>query len=135
MRKIFPLYFSAEFRRYLAVTILSATLSIGLPIFFHEVINILEEVAVALSFAVVLLVNFFTVRYFVFAVNGSVAKQVGRFIFSSMIFRALEYVIFLLIFSLMQINYILAIVITLSLSLLVKFYFQKFFVFEKLNVD
>jgi putative flippase GtrA len=116
--------------RYLLATALSAAISFCLPIALHELARISEDISVAISLGVVFIVNFITVRVFVFRSKAPAAIQLLLFAASSILFRIAEYLMFLTLFRLFEQHYIVALMIALSASFAAKFFFQRAFVFR-----
>src|SRR5690606_6513003 len=52
--------------RYLIATGASALLSLGLPLVLHQIVGLREELAVAIALALMLVINFVTIRVYVF---------------------------------------------------------------------
>ena len=112
--------------RFGAATGLSAVVSLGLPVFLHEAMHVDQKLAVGISQATVLLLNFITVRVFVFRGKGSVSRDILRYLGSAAVFRALEYASFLLLLELAGLYYLTALVVTLLTSTLIKFLWYRF---------
>jgi putative flippase GtrA len=112
---------AGQLMRFGLATGFSAIVSLGLPVTLHELLHVEQKVAVAISQASVLLVNFVTLRIFVFRSSGSVRQDVFGYAASALVFRALEYLLFLILFELAGLFYVTALVITLCLSTLIKF--------------
>ncbi len=112
--------------RFGMATGLSALISLGLPILLHEVFHVEQKIAVAISQVTVLLMNFVTLRLFVFRGNGSVRGDLMRYFGSAAIFRGLEYISFLALFELAGLFYLTALVITLIISTLIKFLWYRY---------
>lgn len=112
------------------LSITSFVVNIGLTVFLHEVIGLVEEVAYPISLIVVFLINFVSLRHFVYdARSGSIRKQFATFLLSSLGFRGSEYLTFLLIHTWIGIRYTIAIVAISTTSAFVKFFYYKIFVF------
>lgn len=117
--------------RYVIASIFSASLSLSLPMFFHEGVGLSEELAVGISLTAVFVINFFILRMYVYQSKESRHKQIWKFAFSSAAFRTGEYLAFLLIYSVSSIHYIIALMLVLAPSFLAKFFVQRTFVFLK----
>lgn len=109
--------------RFLTLTGTSAVVSIGTPVFLHEVLGVRPEIAVAVGFVVSFLFNFLTVRRLVFASRNSLAKDFGLFAGSTAAFRGLEYLLFLALYR--ELNYIVALVVALVVSSVAKFFWYR----------
>ena len=116
--------------RFLLMTLLSAGLTLALPILFHEAFGVPKELAVALALATAFLVNFFTVRIVVFQSVGNPTSEFIRYTLTNAAFRIGEYLLFLLLHAILEIYYILVLGVVLSLSLVAKFILYRFLVFN-----
>lgn len=75
--------------------------------------------------------NFFGARHFVFrAGSGAIERQAGLFLASSVLFRGLEYVAFLIVHTVLGFQYVVAIVGILVTSMVVKFLWYRRVVFR-----
>ena len=118
--------FASQVLRFGLATALSAIVSLGLPVALHELLSVEQKIAVAISQVSVLLLNFVTVRMFVFRSQGSVRGDMARYMGSALAFRAIEYSCFLVLFELAGLFYVTALVITLVASTLIKFLWYRF---------
>ena len=114
-----------EVVRYLASTAFSAMMTVLLPTILHEVFRIAEDIAVAVSLATALVVNFLIMRHFVFRSAGHAGKQFAVFVLSSFSFRLAEFILFMIAFKILGIHYIIALLVSLSISSIVKFFFHR----------
>ena len=105
---------------------LSALVSLGLPILLHERLLVDQRLAVAISQASVLLINFAVIRLFVFRSAGPARADFFRYIGSVVVFRLLEYLGFLILSELAHLYYVTALLVTLVTSTLIKFFWYKF---------
>jgi putative flippase GtrA len=113
--------------------VLSSGISIGTTALLHEVGSVSPRIAAAVGLALALLVNFVVLRYFVFK-GGSprpLARQLVMFLGSSGVFRALEYVGFLILSSWLKLHYMVAMLATLAVSFVLKFLFYEMWVFRR----
>lgn len=117
---------AGQMLRFGMATGLSASVSLGLPIFLHELLHVEQKIAVAISQTSVLLVNFLTLRMFVFRSKGTVRGDAFRYGASAVAFRGLEYVSFLLLFQQAGMFYVSALVVTLCISTIAKFVWYRF---------
>jgi putative flippase GtrA len=104
----------------------SAAVSVGLPILLHEGAGVDQATAVAISQCSVLLLNFLMIRLFVFRSTRSGRRDLGVYAASAASFRAGEYLLFLLLFDSLGFYYVLALVLTLGASALLKFFWFRF---------
>jgi len=117
---------AGQLLRFGLATGLSAMVSLGVPAFLHEILGVEQKLAVAAGQLSVLLLNFVTIRLFVFRGNGSARGDFLRYLASAAAFRGLEYLTFLLLFELAGLFYLTALVITLATSTLIKFAWYRF---------
>ena len=116
--------------RYLLMTGLSAGITLGLPILLHEGFDVNEEIAVSLALGTSFLINFVTIRVFVFRSIGAPRTELLRFGLTSAGFRIVEYLLFLCLHTLLDLFYVLALGIVLVVSLALKFYCYRVLVFS-----
>jgi putative flippase GtrA len=119
-----------ELLRFGVATLISASLTLGLPIVLHEGLAVEERRAVAIAVVIAFVVNFLTTRYYVFKSSGKAGDELWRFLGTSLAFRLAEYGLFLLLFSLGLVYY-LAQFIVLALSFVMKFIVQRRFVYRQ----
>jgi putative flippase GtrA len=115
--------------RYLVMTAISAVLSLGIPFVLHEGFAVSPNIAVAIGLTAAFVANFATAKLYVFRKNGSIASQFGRYSLVSILFRGAEYVAFLLVHDLLGMQYMVALIVVLFTSFLLKFVAYKLFVF------
>lgn len=96
--------------RYGKVTLLSFVVNIGGTAFLHEVVGLPEEVAFAIALVVLLTMNYYLLGKYVYrAEGGQKSHQMKRYLLAAMGFRAVEYVLFLLLFHLTPLHYLVVI--------------------------
>jgi putative flippase GtrA len=117
---------AGQLLRFGMATGLSAIISLGLPVLLHELLHVEQKIAVAISQVTVLLMNFVTLRLFVFPGKGSVRGDLMRYFGSAAMFRGIEYLSFLALFELAGLFYLTALVVTLITSTLIKFIWYRF---------
>jgi putative flippase GtrA len=120
----------AELARYVLATLVSAAITLGVPVVLHEAMGVDERVAVAVALAIAFVVNFISTRVYVFKSVGNARAELHRFIAVSLAFRLGEYGLFLLLFSL-GIVYYLAQFAVLILSFVLKFLTYRGFVYGR----
>lgn len=118
-----------ELGRFGISTAISASITLGLPVALHEGLGVRPEQAVLIAFCVALAVNFAVMRGFVFAGRSSPAGDLLRFASANVGFRAFEYVAFLLLFTAARLQYVVALVIVLVVSTVLKFCTYRLVVF------
>ena len=104
----------------------SAAVSLGLPVLLHEAFGVEQKLAVAISQASVLLLNFLMIRLFVFRSKSPAKRDLAYYVGSAVAFRGLEYLLFLALFELASLHYFLALLLTLAVSTVVKFGWYRF---------
>ena len=104
----------------------SAAVSLGLPVLLHEAFGVEQKLAVAISQASVLLLNFLMIRLFVFRSKSTAKRDLAYYVGSAVAFRGLEYLLFLALFELASLHYFLALLLTLGASTVVKFGWYRF---------
>ena len=117
--------------RFLVTTVLSASITLLMPLALHEVFLLPEKSSVQISLFVAFIFNFFVVRTFVFRSDGKMHHELIKFAFVSAGFRLGEYGLFSILFDTFGMYYLLALGIVLTFSLLVKFAVNRYFVFAK----
>lgn len=116
--------------RYLIMSGMSALLSLGVPLVLHEGFAIRPDIAVAIGLASAFIMNFIVAKLFVFRRKGPVKREVARFTLVSLAFRSSEYLAFLLLHAVFEIQYMIANATVLFISFCVKFFVYKLFVFS-----
>jgi putative flippase GtrA len=117
--------------RFIALSGLSFSLTVGLTAALHEVSGIAEELAYASTIIVAFFVNFLCMRYWVsISVHRPVKRQLGEFAVATAGFRGAEYSAFLLVHTVLEVHYLIAIVSIQFVSFVVKFVFYRAFVFR-----
>ena len=130
MRRHFTPERLGELFRYGVATGLSATVTIGLPLLLHEVFAVPERIAVGVAFAAAFVLNFVTTRSYVFRSSGAARNELPRYVITSVCFRLGEYGAFLALFQLGLVYYA-AQIIVVALSLILKFFTFKTFVYGR----
>ena len=116
--------------RYGFMTALSAAVTLGLPAILRELFLVDEEIAVAIGLFCAFVLNFVTIRKYVFGSSGPVRKELSKFVLASGIFRILEYGMFLVLHSVAGVHYTVATATVLVLSLAVKFVSYRLWIFR-----
>jgi putative flippase GtrA len=118
-----------ELNRFFQLALVSICVTLGLPVFFHEVVLLEEEPAVGLALLTAFLVNFLLARRYVFRSRTNVLPQLFRFAAANLAFRLVEYLAFLALYNWAGLFYVLAIAIVLLSSFVIKFVIYRFYVF------
>ena len=113
--------------RFLALSGLSFGMNLGLTVLFHEVLNLSQEASLATAMVLVSVMNFIGCRYFVFETSDAgLAKQLVMFYASWLPFRGLEYLLFLVLHTWLNMNYVAAVVLVQLIAFMSKFlYFRQ----------
>lgn len=117
----------ARFLRFGALGVASFFANLGITVALHDLLGTSAEVAYAVALVTVMIMNFLLCRYVVFdAGNGSFRAQAVQFLAGACLFRGAEYVGFLVLHSLLGLQYVVAIVVVQVLAFLGKFaYFSR----------
>ena len=118
------------FLRYTIVGGLSFSLNIGLTMFLHEIFGVAEQIAFAIALVTVFIINFVLARQVIFNADGLIYPQFIRFIGTSIVVRGGEYVLFLTLLSLTDVNYIIIVTFVSIISFILKFFVYKILVFK-----
>lgn len=116
--------------RFATSTVLSAAITLGVPALLHEIFGVQQALAVGISQSSALLVNFLMIRVFVFRSNRAARHDLAYYVGSAVAFRGLEYLLFLMLYEL-GLFYLIALVLTLGTSTLLKFVWYRFLFGER----
>lgn len=122
---------NGQIARYGVSGVVSAAVTVGLPVLLHEVAGIEQAKAAAISQTTALLVNFIMIRMFVFRSRRGAARDFVHFAASAVAFRGSEYALFLLLFKIGGLYYLMALILTLGASTLLKFIWYRFLFEER----
>jgi putative flippase GtrA len=112
--------------------VLSSAVALGTTALLHEMGDVPERIAGAGGLAAALCVNFVVLRVFVFrATQTSAWRQLPMFLATTGAFRALEYTAFFMINKYLHMHYLLAMVLVLGSSFVLKFLVYEGLVFVK----
>ncbi|GAA0467178.1 hypothetical protein GCM10009096_04900 [Parasphingorhabdus litoris] len=114
-----------QIQKFVIVSATSATITLGIPIFLHEIFGVQEKIAVLVAFVVAYMVNFLSLRRVVFSSAGTVRGDFLKFALSSLAFRTSEYLAFLLLHEMLNMTYILALLIVLTTATFLKFFWYR----------
>jgi len=122
----------ASLVRFALGGVLSSGITLGSTALLHEVGSVHERIAAAVGLVLALTVNFVVLRFFVFkGTKEPFGRQLVMFLGSSGVFRAVEYCGFLLFSQVLKIQYLIAMLITLGLSFILKFMIYEMWVFRR----
>lgn len=121
-----------SFVRYLIITGLSFVTNLGMTLVLTEVLGLHEEISFAIALATVFIMNFLFMRYYIYASReGSARRQFIMYTLSAVGFRGLEFISFLVIHTLLNVQYAIALTFILVSSSIVKFFYFKLVVFTR----
>lgn len=115
--------------RFAVATVLSAFLTLSIPLALKELGGIDPRIGVGVTLVGVALLNFLIVRYFVFRSRAPFKREFLLFAGSSGVFRGLEYVGFIGLYTVLGVQYLIALMIVLVVSFCAKFLFHRTFIF------
>lgn len=118
------------FIRFILIGILSYTLIVVLTIFFNNFLFLSSNISVLYALIISYLLNFILVKFFVFKKYGGIHKEAIKYALSSIFFRSLEYIFFVILFS-FNINIFLSLTISLFMTTIIKYIFFKKIIFFK----
>ena len=127
----------ASLARFAIGGVVSSSVVLGVSALLREAGSVDERVAAAIGLATSLVVNFNVMRYFVFRGSAQpLLRQWLEFLASSGVFRGFEYVAFLFVNAFFAVHYLLALLLVLGTSFLLKFIWYEGWVFRrKRNAD
>ena len=112
--------------RWAQLSCASFVIVFGLTVVLHEWGQMSEEAAVAMALAVVLVMNFLLMRWYVYETKaGAIWQQFGLYLCSAIVFRATEYGAFLLWHTWYGSDYRLVVVGISLISSGVKFFYYR----------
>ena len=100
-------------------------ITLGIPVLLYEVFNVPPEQAVLIAFFIAYLINFTSLRRLVFNSGRSIRQDFTKFALSTLGFRTAEYLLFLSLHSLLEVQYIIALFIVLLTSTIIKFFWYR----------
>jgi putative flippase GtrA len=122
----------ADMPRYAVASAFSFVFVIGCTAALHELIGISETLSPALALAGAFVVNFTLLRAWVFpGQSAPVGRQMAETALASLVFRALEYGLFLIAHLALGIDYLLATGASVCVSALGKFFVYREIVFNR----
>lgn len=111
--------------------VVSSTVALGTAALLHEWAELPERPAGGLGFVAALLVNFFVLRVFVFrATHDAAWRQALTYLATSGMFRLFEFFAFYIVNKYVHVQYLIAMVLVLGVSFVVKFVTYRGFVFR-----
>jgi putative flippase GtrA len=110
--------------RFGILTIVSASITVGLPILLHEQWGVGPPRAAAIAFVLAFVVNFVSLRRLVFSSRRGAGHDLFVYTASSLFFRCAEYAGFLLLYA-SRVQYVVALISVLALSATAKFFWYR----------
>jgi putative flippase GtrA len=118
--------------RYAVASAFSFVFVIGLTAALHELAGVSETLAPAIALVVALFVNFALLRLWVFpGQEASIGRQFAETAATSIVFRAVEYAIFLGLHLGLDLNYLVATGASVCISAVAKFFVYREIVFSR----
>jgi putative flippase GtrA len=112
--------------------LLSAAVALGSTALLHEAGWLEERVAAAVGLVAALSVNFLVARFYVFrGTHVGVWRQLTAFLASSGAFRGLEYSGFFIVNTALHVHYLIALMLVLGCSFILKFFVYEGWVFAR----
>lgn len=112
----------AQFVRFGLTTASSAAISLGLPIVLHEIFAVGPKIAVAIGLLIAFFANAILIPRFVFRSQIDWAPQTLIYVGTSLLFRFVEYLAFLALYSFFDLDYRVSVLTVLSVSAITKFF-------------
>lgn len=116
--------------RFIAVSAVGFPLNLAITVFVHEVLGGSEEAAFAVALICVFTFNYAACRYVIYrATSGDPRSQLVKYAGMSLLFRLAEYLGFLFVHTLFNVQYLIAAAVVLGTSFFLKFHFYGTLVF------
>jgi putative flippase GtrA len=119
-----------RFLRFIATGALSVSVGFSTTVLLREGFGLTPQIAGAGGLLASLLLNFLTVRSFVFARTGPAGGEFLRYVLTSLGFRGVEYCAYLLLLDQLGLPYPVAYMAVVSCSVVLKFLVYRSFVFR-----
>ncbi|GIL38140.1 GtrA family protein [Roseiterribacter gracilis] len=119
-----------RFLRFIATGALSLGVGFGTTVALRELGGLSPQLAGGGGLLASLLLNFLTVRSFVFAKRGPAGGEFVRYVLTSLGFRGVEYCAYLLLLDQFGLPYPVAYMLVVSCSVVLKFLVYRSFVFR-----
>ncbi len=111
-------------------------LNLVVTVVVHEFLGAPEELAFAVGLITVFSFNFISCRYIIYrATGGDPRRQLIKYVLSSAAFRSAEYAGFIVVHTVFDVQYLVAIVLVLGTSFFCKFFFYGNVVFTDNRQD
>jgi putative flippase GtrA len=118
--------------RFTAATGLSFGVNLGLTAALHEWFGVAEETAFGVALAVVFLMNFAMLRWWIYGRRpGSLAWEFAGYSVSALAFRGAEYLAFLLVHTWLNVHYTAAILGIQAVSFVSKYVYYGAVIFRR----
>lgn len=126
-----PRPISHEASLFVALGLVSYGLGAGIAALSKEVLGVRADIAVALSLLILIVVNFWLNRIFIFRGSGRWLPEFGRFVVTSGAMRGFEFVLFLALLRVVHLHYLVAFTTALVISNCGKFLLYRSVVFRR----
>ena len=117
--------------RFVGFGLFSYALGLGFAFVFREVFHLPAQRSVALTLAILFVLNFWLSRRFVFRAAGHAGRQFLTFVVTSLAMRGGEYALFHLLFQALHLHYLAALTAALVISNGIKFFLYRTVVFRR----
>jgi putative flippase GtrA len=115
--------------RYVLASLLSAGITLGVPVVMVELGGFDPSLAAATALLLAFVVNFLMLKFYVYRNDGRWQAQAVRYLLVAALFRLGEFGVFLAMHRLLGLFYVVALVVTLGLSFIAKFFAYYYLVF------
>ena len=96
----------------------------------HELLNMPARIAYAFGLATTIVINFIFIRSVIFQSHNNFSRQFFIFLFSSFVFRGLEWLVFVVIETIADLPYWGVMFFIHAVSAFIKFCYYKIFLFK-----
>jgi putative flippase GtrA len=121
--------------RYVLASLLSVVITLGVPIVMVELGGFDPSRAAATALLLALVANFLVLKSYVYRNDGRWQAQAVRYLLVAASFRLGEYFVFLALYKLLGWFYVAALVVTLGVSFIAKFFAYYYLVFAGRDKD
>ena len=111
--------------KFAKTTVVSASLTLGLPVLLVEAFNLQQNTAVLVGFVCAYFFNMIVLRYYVFGSRNSWLRDFLKYAVANGIMRMLEFGSFVLLAGKLSIHYVAAILIVLCVGTVTKFFIYR----------
>lgn len=115
--------------RYLGVGLITFPVGASVAALAHKVLQLTEELAVALALIVLLMLGFPFKRRYTFRSKGHIGHQAWKFLLVAAAMRVSNTVCFLLRFLAFSINYLISLLLAIAISFTAKLFLYRTWIF------